>query len=48
LQETTSFACRTKSAIMGVALPALIPLLVLLSIEVPIKDVLTKLLGILV
>jgi hypothetical protein len=37
-----------KSAIMGVALPALIPLLILLSIEVPIKDVLTKLLGILV
>ena len=37
-----------KSAIMGVALPALIPLLVLFSIEVPIKDVLTKLLGILV
>lgn len=37
-----------KSAIMGVALPALIPLLALLSIEVPIKEVLTKLLGILV
>ena len=37
-----------KSAIMGVALPALIPLLVLFSIEVPIKDVLTKILGILV
>ena len=37
-----------KSAIMGVTLPALIPLLILFSIEVPIKDVLTKLLGILV
>ena len=37
-----------KSAIMGVALPALIPLLALFSIEVPIKEVLTKLLGILV
>jgi len=37
-----------KSAIMGVALPALIPLLALFSIEVPIKDLLMKLLGILV
>ena len=37
-----------KSAIMGVALPALIPLLVLFSIEVPIKGIITKLLGILV
>ena len=37
-----------KSAIMGVALPALIPMLALFSIEVPIKDLLTKLLGILV
>ena len=37
-----------KSAIMGVALPALIPMLVLFSIQVPIKDLLMKLLGILV
>jgi len=37
-----------KSAIMGVALPALIPMLALFSIEVPIKEVLTKLFGILV
>jgi hypothetical protein len=37
-----------KSAILGVALPALIPLVILFSIEVPIKEILTKLLGILV
>lgn len=37
-----------KSAVMGVALPALIPLLILLSIEVPIKDILRNLLSILV
>lgn len=37
-----------KAAIIGVALPALIPLLALFSIEVPIKDLLKQVLGILV
>ncbi len=36
-----------KSAILAIVLPALLPILGLLSIEVPIKDVLKQLLGIL-
>ncbi|MGZ8907852.1 MAG: hypothetical protein ACXW1U_19290 [Methylobacter sp.] len=34
-----------KSSLLAVALPAAIPMLVLFAIEVPVKDLLLKILG---
>ena len=34
-----------KSTLVGIAVPTLVPILVLLSTQVPIKDVLKKIIG---